>query len=390
MLKNHIRTALKNLSIISLIVTISLPMSGCSLFTRKRGFNDKSYSVEVVTDASDLRDNAYYVKHGDEYYRLYIGDATFQSDNSGSANSRVAWFGKDITRIPTMLKNDILVYHSSSDIEDSINVERFEDLGYTIGICGMQETDSGRYSFTTTPEAMNIDRNSDAGKLYQLGSRTYVMDKIGGTELRSGNISRAGTIIGLQEGKKYNIEIYSGTIVSKYTITADICAFASMDSYEIKGFDYMEGQTVSIKFPEYFNSGYYYVNGYGIVRYINDTQDIENADMNIPNIKYESAEWDDESEQETEMPPSVESADVRTFDLEEPKKIRVTINYTEDGTSYTTPGAKIIGDDGAYTLSPEGEGKLSVTADLSAGVYRLQIYEMDGRLYTYNIEEVSE
>ena len=196
---------------IILAVCMAAAMTGCSVFNRTHGYNDREYSVTVETRGSRLEDGCYYVMKNDgTYHRLYIGETSFGNSRVAPSASpkRVAWFGKDADRIPTMYRGESIAYRSSAEFSENFHIERFEDTGYTIGICGMKESGTGRYKFSTNPENMQIDMNASTGVLYRLGDHTATMDRIGDIELRKGNISRAGTVVGLERGKTYATEVY--------------------------------------------------------------------------------------------------------------------------------------------------------------------------------------
>jgi hypothetical protein len=139
------------------------------LFIRKHGFGDQKYQVTVVKNVDDLEDRSFYIqKENGTYERPYVGDTTFTGDST-SGKIRVAWFGKDYDRIPTMHRGEKVVYRSKYEFNPSFSVERFQDIGYTIGICGMSPTSTGRYAFSTNPESRSIDVNSSAGFLTTQG-----------------------------------------------------------------------------------------------------------------------------------------------------------------------------------------------------------------------------
>ena len=223
----------KRVAVIGLAVCIALSsMTGCSFFERRHGYDDREYAVAIETQESRLEDGCYYVMKKDgTFHRLYIGETSFGGSPVASSVSakRVAWFGKDADRIPTMYRGESIAYRSSAEFSEAFPVERFEDTGYTIGICGMKESGTGRYKFSTNPENMQIDMNASTGELYRLGDHTATMERIGDIELRKGNISRAGTVVGLERGKTYATEVYIGTDVIRYSFVADVRAFVSSD-----------------------------------------------------------------------------------------------------------------------------------------------------------------
>ena len=365
-------------------------MTGCSVFDRTHGYNDREYAVTVETKESRLEDGCFYViKNDGTYHRLYIGETSFGGSLAASAASpkRVAWFGKDSDRVPTMYRGESIAYRSSAEFSEAFQVERFEDTGYTIGICGMKESGTGRYKFSTDPENMQIDMNASTGILYRLGDHTATMDRIGDIELRKGNISRAGTVVGLERGKTYATEVYIGTDVIRYSFVADVRAFVSSDLCVLSDFSYMQGNTISISFPDWFHSGYYLVGGYGIVRYVASSREFsEDMDMNIPNDPAVPVR-----EEDGESGGAAETAGFR-IDREEEVTVQVTFE-TEGGAgngSIPAPSARVIGERAVYSLSLEREGELRTTAVLPVGDYVLEITGLNGREYNYRISRKGE
>ncbi len=374
--------------------------TGCGSFSRDYAYKS-SYSVTTLKSADEMEDGGYYVKHTDgSYDKLYVGKATFSlSDSSPSEDdSHVLWFGKDYDCIPTMLKGESIVYHNTKEFSGGVTIERFEDLGYTIGIAGLTRTSTGRFSFSTDTDDLNIDLSSDAGGLYQLGDHTVVLDKIGSTPLRSGNVSRAGTILGLTRGKTYAAYLYIGTELKEYNLVADVRAMASMDGATLTDYTYAADNVTQFKFPSNYQSGYYLVDGYGVVRYIASGDGYkESMDMNIPNAA--SADSDSTADSGTdsgteEQPVDEITKDTREMDfkLDENANVTVELTYTDDTDSTDstsgsgTPTAKVISDYGVYTLnSDKKSGKLTVTADMHAGSYRLQVIGLAGRKCSYRV-----
>ena len=366
-------------------------LTGCGLFTRK---GDDNYEVVVETDMYKLEEGGYYVHRGDEFHKLYLGYATFESSSDNYSSDRIAWFGKDWTKIPTMYKDDTIILHTAQTFAESFRVERFEDLGYSLGICNMEKRASGRFLFSTKPERMNINPGSGANVLYELGEGDAVIERIGDAQLRAGNVSRAGTIIGLNEGDTYSTEIYTGTYVNNYDLVADSRVLCSMDVDKIVDYDYMQATYIRIRFPEYFNSGYYMIGGYGIVRYIatDEAQAHADIDMNLPNALHLADVLEDETLTSTAMLDIVpQETRVEEFTIAVAQKVTVTVNLNnESALNENMPTAKIIGNKGVFTLSPDGDDVLTVTCDLEIGDYTLEISGLAGRTYTYRVEAAEE
>ena len=391
-MKNSIR---KIIQVAAVFVLSMALFSGCSLFRRDLGRAD-NYEVVVINSVDDMEDLTYYVKKDENaYHRLYVGNNTFGSrTTSSAAPSRIAWFGKDFDKIPTMYRGEMLVFHAEGTFQEGVNIERFKDTGYTIGIGNLKQTETGRYSFSTSPERLNIDINSSAGQVYELGDRTAVLDSIGQAKLREGNVSESGTVIGLSEGKTYSTYVYIGTNAHHYNMVADVRALVSTEVTRLWDFEYTRDRTIEFAFPPSFNSGYYLVGNYGIVRYVNSDQPWdETMDMNIPN-EYRTAEGEtgydetDRIDNEVVGEQALESQDVETlqYNSTEEGTYRITINY-EVVDKMPAPTAKVVGPQGAETLELKEEGRLQGQYNLATETYEIQIVGSNGRNYTYKIED---
>ena len=384
----------KRITAVICAIACALSVTSCSslrLFMRKHGYNDSEYSVTVVSNINKLEDNSYYVRKSDgKYYKPYVGESSFLGRNTAKNRQRVLWFGKDYDRIPTMNKGDTIVYHSTDEFSPRFRIERFQDIGYTIGICNMSPTSAGRYTFSTDPLDRCIDIDSNAGTLYSLGDHTVTMEMIGDAELRSGNISQAGTIIGLERGKTYAADVYIGTEVMQYSFVADVRALSSMDSYTINDFQYEQSKVVSFVFPDYFNSGYYLIDGFGLVRYVASTDEYNDSmAMNVPNAD------PSEGEEESVYAPVTATTETVPFRVDEKAAVEITVHLDtvvtrpdEGNDNAVEPRARVIGKDGSYALNLTEKGDaLTGTYELEPGDYRIEITGLAGRSYSYRVSK---
>lgn len=389
---------------ISLIVALAMALSvtSCGAFRRQQHEEDTlTTNIVSYSDMKELQSGQYYVLHNGKYQELYLGDASFDKTKVAGTwdKQRTCWFQKDFAKIPTLYKGDSLIYCNDDYVEEKFIFERFEYVGYTIGICNLEERDSGRYSLNAHIDnkgktRMQIAVNSDANKLYELDNDTVVIQSIGGSDLKAGNVSRGGTIKGLKENGKYKCQIYVGTQLYDYSLIADSIALTSMESYTSMNYKFLESRLARIEIPEWFNTGYYMINGMGLFRYVNDTAYTEYTDFNVPNAEPDK---NADSESNTESAPPAESTiteaqnDTKSkrFTLENERKIiaRVTWTETDSAVIKPAPTAKIIGDTAAYSLNRvEGENVLTLVKTLPAGTYRIVVEGLDGRSYEVTVE----
>ena len=377
------RTKYTRFICLALSAILAFGLTGC-------GNKSSENKIGVITfdDIDKLADGGYYVRHGDVYYQPYFGQTSFTPDRTVTAkdDKRVAWYGEDYANIPTMNKGDTIVYHSTQPFTEGITIERFEDLGYTVGICQMKGTSSGRYSFATDSRKFNVDIKSDAGTLCQNGETTATFEKIGGVHLRAGNISRAGTVVGLSKDKTYDCDIYIGTDLHEYKIKADVKALCSMEVFEIKDYNFDRSKTITFKFPKNLQSGYYNVGGFGIVRYINSAKGefSESMDMNIPN-DIENLYADADNPSIDDLEDYTEDIKEETFTLNEDADVTVSVIY-QDSKDYTdAPIVKVVSSEAAYTLSKGKDNELTSSLSLKSGTYTIKLIGLGNRTYSYRV-----
>lgn len=386
----------KKLAILTLVACIATTGTGCGLFVRDSELQKNIYGVTSVNNVNATENNCYYVAKNDgTFQKLYMGRATFYNGKNSSNSARVAWFGRDYDRIPTMYRGEKIVFRSDAEFDELFVLERFEDLGHTIGVCGLTASGTGRYRFSTDRDDLQIDPDSNAAVLYELGEHMATIEQIGGIQLRSGNISRAGTIVGLEEGRSYKTDVYVGTSVNNYSLIADVRAFVTMETYEIKTYDYEQNRVVSFAFPDGLESGYYLVDGFGFVRYIKSGQEYDpSMDMNLPAGTDVGRDGKARSNRAEEPTGDVKKR--ASFRLDSDGMKKVVITYSEDSKDpskqIAPPKARIYGDGAVYTLSvdEEEENTLSGVFDFKAGDYIIEVSGLYLRDYEYRVIAMGE
>lgn len=379
-------------TLIAILIGTTILTSGCGAFERESTAEKTDTNAQIVNDMSDLDDGGYYILRGDQYEQLYAQDSNYELDSSTkptSANEdHTLWYKDDWSKVPTMYKGDILVYKTTQSLDETFYLERFEYVGYTVGITSLEQTESGRYSFQTDPDKMNINVNSDAEQLTNLKTNTAIIDKIGGGYLREGNVSSGGCILGLSRDKTYLAEIYAGTIMHEYKLKADSVALTSMELYKSVNYDFLESEILSINFPDYFNSGYYLINNYGLVRYVNGTSYDDDTDFNVPNVEPDEEETtESSSSEEAESAEEDDSTIQETVTIKEAGDYTVTVAYSNDSDASTIPSATIYNDDNAYKLASGSGNTLSKKVKLKKGEYTLEISNLAGRTCEYSVEK---
>ena len=369
-------------------------LSACSLFDRKEAVSTSG--VKIEKDVNNLEEDSYYTFNGKEYGKLYLGDRSFKESSSGSLNTsskgnpeRVIWLKNDLNSIPVMRRGEKIVFHSSTKLITRLNIERYYDLGYSIGIAKLKENKStGRFTLDIRDSALTVDPNSDAKQLQDITANgQIIIDSIGDTPLRSGNVSPSGTIIGLEKDKTYAVNAYLGTNLHSKNIKADVRILASSEGHKIEKFDFSGNKTVEFQFPSYYNSGYYLINGFGLVRYISDDKvgvDDE-IDMNVPNIYPKAGENGEDVSQKNIQAEDLTTTKVKIATDGE-QTIVISYSDPEDKEAKVgTPTAKLISPNGVSVFEQGAANTLTLKTTLEKGEYEIQIIGLHGRNYSYRV-----
>lgn len=387
---------IKKIYLSLMIISLVPILSSCGLFNREEEEFDNN--VDIINNIEDMEDGSYYLKKSDkEYQRPYVGNLNYKRENNQMPDvnpAYVAWFGQDFQKIPTMHKGEKIIYKSSVPFGEKIRIQRYFDFGYTMGISGLyKSSESDRYYFRVGEDTNYINPDSSAGAILEEFNSTaaILLESIGDTPLKSGNVTEAGTVKGLEKGKTYSNYMYVGTQLKKFNIVADVKCLSAAEYDEITDYRYTKSKTVEFTFPKYYNSGYYFIGGFGFVRYVDsDKKFNENMDMNIPNDYPKRDE--DGSEIKEESAEYIRANDITKTSLyvdhDQKAKVIVTIEKEDKEDKYTvTPTIKLIGSDRAYTLDKDDKNTYVGKFDLSKGAYDLQIIGLNGRTFKYRIED---
>ena len=273
------------------MILMAVILTGCSVPT-VRGEKDKqemsfSNTYDLIPEQvyvwkdkgyGDLTKDLSPERIGREaFYKAPSGTISFAGKETEKESNipRHIWFeGEDDKTIPTVTRNDALLYISQTEVPKEIIYERFADNGYSIGIAGMQE-DRGGHFYIPYAESRNddykyyIDQKSTAAELGGFdGIERLYLDKTGDISVSENTVSDGGVVTGLTRSKAYNCQFYTGTFYQDFTLTADIRTFTSLEWFEGYEYEFLHANCIRLYIPEYFKSGYYRVLGKGLIRYV--------------------------------------------------------------------------------------------------------------------------
>lgn len=400
---------LKRILTVLLISCMVFSMGGC-------GKKEKDVAQnEHYEYLNGLVDGGYYILHKDKTVEpLVFPYATFEKgDIGGPSNSRMFIMNKeDYDDIPVLYEGDKLIYYYTGVLSEQFHFERFEDMGYSIGVAGMGITNSGRYSIPTGEDSV-LYPEGDTAMLQNFENEIVLMDTLGGVPMRavrnedgdgfmfeSDSVTRCGSITGLKKDKSYKAEIYAGTRLYNYSFTADKRFFASMETTDTINFKFENETIANIDIPSYYNSGFYTINSYGLFRYVKGKTFSEKDDFNVPNIPDESEGNIDNSISEISTGSSFSEQDTeayakRTVNIssEGTYKITLDIEY-EDTTANGFDGlleteARLVNPSETMRWDFEKKGNdLTLTIEAKEkGTYNIYIDNLDYRTVSVNVEK---
>ncbi len=245
-------------------------------------------AAKTISDVDTLEDGHLYVWkdckdkaiEGDnnDFLICPVGNTNleYKDKNVSVANYTIWISSEDDYQIPTLTSEDKLIFVSLSEVPDTFTFLRMFENGYSIGITSLTADASEHYylPYVQTDEKdykQVIDVNSDANDLGGMTINKLYLDKVGDMEITAENISDGGIVLGLTKDEKYVCEFYTGTYYQDYLLSASQHTFTEFEEFTCYGYEFLHANCISIDIPEWLCSGYYYVNGVGLFRYVADS-----------------------------------------------------------------------------------------------------------------------
>jgi len=388
--------------IIPIILCVSILTAGCSLpFSSKEKKETKTNSTELTSvSLENLQDNMFYVKNESGFYPVVFNQSNLTEKNKivkAEDSSRIISFTTNDSLIPTLYKDDILVYSTSTGISN-ITLERFKDEGWSVGIYNLQPDDSLKAKYVIGTSA--YDKTSSLGvglASVQITNESalVIIDKVAGKLITTDNLSESGVVSGLKMGSVANVDLYVGTTHYEIPATVDTHILSSMEMYQVNDYLLNPDGYAEIVMPDYLLSGYYFVNGVGVFKYVdnNRSEGIAGVDFSVPyfykiegNKRITKEEYDklrgekSETEREASNTFTIEiDATQKEFSLE--LLYRLKGNENPDSLTYKESEAEIVSPDGeSFELEKSKKSDkecLSIHLDgMKSGVWTVNAYNL--------------
>lgn len=193
--------------------------------------------------------------------------------NKNSYARHTIWFTSDNdSEIPTLYSGDKLLYVSSDSIPyEGMEWERYADYGYSIGVANLESDNSGHCYIYNSGKGFRdyVYSGSDANQVNMFSDESMLfLDKVGNNSVGSSSITDGGTIKGLTKDKTYLCEFYTGTYYQDFSMTANVHTFSVMEEFTTYDYKFLHSNCIEITIPGWFKTGYYYINGMGLFRYV--------------------------------------------------------------------------------------------------------------------------
>lgn len=264
--------------------------------TATTGIDETSKKFET-----NLVSGNYYVLHDGFYYPLasYVNNYENDKPEDRVNKKRQQYFTtENEIEIPTLYDGDQLIYYSTDTLLDTITWERYYDIGYTIGCYNIKQlTNTRSYLKIAKDDDICILPDSELYEIYNLGVDNALLDKIGDTTITE-DMVEDGLIKpeNLQKSGQYDLEVYAGTYYNHYLTTANMHAFRAYELYASVEYETLRDCFYRVEIPDYFVTGYYDVNGNGMLRLVRGTSYSENTDFNeqvlFPEVDTSAADYD--------------------------------------------------------------------------------------------------
>lgn len=271
----------KYIYLASLLALTALTATGC----KKKEEAPAAPTEQTLTAVSvnDLQAGSYYVKNSGDFYELPLEGVSFDmskqvesTDNTLNGmtrpeENRIVDFVYKDGAIPTMYKNDQLVFKSTGNVP-SFTWERFLDQGYSLGVYGLSANSAGKVQFSQDSSGCEAESSVVKSLLAQQEagydiSNGFVIDKVNGTAITKDNLRTGGIIAGLTKDAIANCDAYIGTTLVSISATADTQIFTSFELYTTDDYSNSPDGYAIVTIPDYLKSGYYLINNAGLVKY---------------------------------------------------------------------------------------------------------------------------
>ena len=224
--------------------------------------------TEEVTDVvnykkSELAEKTYYIKDG----------ATFRTFYNPSVTNDIINLFCGFNTIPTLYKGESIVYIDyQTGYSKEIELTRLKSIGYNFGIYGGYINADGHYVF----EIDNVEKSSSNSSVFSSNNSSSIeVYDIDGNPITKEMVYE-GVLGGdnyLEAMNTYKVHFYKGTKDYTYELVADTFSMVAFENYKLSNAELTSNGYIQFFMQDDMKSGYYYLEGVGIFRYINEEKE---------------------------------------------------------------------------------------------------------------------
>jgi len=216
----------------------------------------------------DLSEGLYVHTKDGSFYKPNNIHENFHGSTNQATNTRLTWAVGADKPIPTVYKDDALVYITDREIPEAFEAERFVSSGYTFGLALLSIGSNGKISIAPDSALEGSNAYDIFGSA--LSDRAVVtIDSIDGKALSKEDLSYGGCIKGLKKNETYTLSAYKGTHYAAVDVIADTRVFSSYEVDSTGGCTMTENGYAVVDISN-LADGYYSFDGQGLIRICRD------------------------------------------------------------------------------------------------------------------------
>lgn len=347
----------KSIFIIIILMTACM-LTGCGQ-KKILTIGEDKYALQTLHE-EDMEGEKYYIKDGARFYE------PLEKEDNGDT----LWLLDDMRQVPSMYSDGVIAYISKETTMGEQVLTRYEYIGYTLGLFGLQLDEDGYWGFSRKDNC--IKNTSAYEKFYTSSSDNLRLVTIDDKPITEDMVSDSGILMGLEEGKEYQVAYFSGSKYRVATLKADYIALETMGEVATGKGNTTKNGYFAFSLPEEAESGYYKIDG-ALFKYYNyekGTQKDDECDMNVVN----TPQYED-----------METADMQQYRITVQKKTyNALISVSYDADMYTADDmlVTLISPNGTeYQLTTTDEGVCSVElAEMIAGSWKINVRPKDAEV----------
>lgn len=400
-----IKTILLGVSSMALLTGCSFDPTTLPIVGSMIAVKDVNNTLKPTPKSEVVTDQFYVRTKNEEYYKTYFpteDNTSVKGDSLWFDEDNQAAFNDDDSLIPTLYADDELIYYSENVVPETYTIHRYKDDGWSIGLRDLKVSETGRIQYkkgTSAAIATSTIASSLANAKGGGGEDTVLtFESFNKTPIKESNLSKIGTITGLDKKKEYNVDLYVGSIYNKIVMNADTHFLNAWEEYSCNDYTLSNKNVAKINLPHDLQNGYYLINNKAFFKYINEprpsiasqseisneNEDKENYDFNIPyfykdenGTKYTYAQWQELNGEEPEYEKDSLDQEFAFYVAENQANMSIDARYQDSSLSravmqVTSPSGKTSEQ---LSLSDGNYVQFAFTAnEPEMGMWKVQFY----------------